>query len=214
MKKTKRIYVVGGANYYAQRIENHELTDDLSTADIVMFTGGEDVDPSMYGCKKHRSTYSNINRDIYEKEIFEKIRPDQLVVSICRGSQFTCVMNGGLLVQNCSNHAIGYTHRITNGDKIIDITSTHHQMQYPYNLPKEDYTILYTCYGHRSEFYDGDKIDISPILNYGEPEIVLYHKEGFPKCLAIQGHPEMMPQDSPANIEINEIINNLLNEKD
>ena len=140
MKKTKKIYVVGGANYYAQRIENHELTDALSTADIVMFTGGEDVDPSMYGCKKHRSTYSNINRDIYEKEIFEKIRPDQLVVSICRGSQFTCVMNGGLLVQNCSNHTISYTHRITNGDKIIDITSTHHQMQYPYNLPDEDYT--------------------------------------------------------------------------
>ena len=73
---------------------------------------------------------------------------------------------------------------------------------------------MYTCYGHRSEFYDGDKIDVGPILNYGEPEIVLYHKKGFPKCLAIQGHPEMMSQDSPANIEINEIINNLLNEKD
>ena len=36
----------------------------------------------------------------------------------------------------------------------------------------------------------------------------------MPRCLAIQGHPEMMSQDSPANIEINEIINNLLNEKD
>lgn len=214
MKNIKKIYVVGGANHYAQRIENHELTDDLSTADIVMFTGGEDVDPSLYGCKKHRTTYSNIARDLYEKEIFEKIRPDQLVVSICRGSQFTCIMNGGLLVQNCTDHAIGYTHRITNGEKIFDITSTHHQMQYPYNLPKEDYTVLYTCYGHRSECYDGDKIDINAIFEYGEPEIVMYHKKNMPKCLAIQGHPEMMSQDSPANIEINAIINNLLNEKD
>lgn len=214
MKNIKKIYVVGGANHYAQRIENHELTDDLSTADIVMFTGGEDVDPSLYGCEKHRTTYSNIARDLYEKEIFEKIRPDQLVVSICRGSQFTCIMNGGLLVQNCTNHAIRHTHRITNGDKIFDITSTHHQMQYPYNLPKEDYTVLYTCYGHRSDHYDGDKIDINAIFEYGEPEIVLYHKKNMPKCLAIQGHPEMMPQDSPANIEINAIINNLLNEKD
>ena len=214
MKNIRKIYVVGGANHYAQRIENHELTDDLSTADIVMFTGGEDVDPSLYGCKKHRTTYSNIARDLYEKEIFEKIRPDQLVVSICRGSQFTCIMNGGLLVQNCTNHAIGYTHRITNGDKIFDITSTHHQMQYPYNLPREDYTVLYTCYGHRSDCYDGDKINIKTIFDYGEPEIVLYHKKNMPKCLAIQGHPEMMSQDSPANIEINAIINNLLNEKD
>lgn len=123
-------------------------------------------------------------------------------------------MNGGLLVQNCTNHAIGYTHRITNGDKIFDITSTHHQMQYPYNLPKEDYTVLYTCYTHRSNYYDGDKIDVHTILLCGEPEIVLYHKKNMPKCLAIQGHPEMMSQDSPANIEINAIINNLLNEKD
>lgn len=88
MKNIKKIYVVGGANHYAQRIENHELTDDLSTADIVMFTGGEDVDPSLYGCKKHRTTYSNIARDLYEKETFEKINPNQLVIGICRG--LTC----------------------------------------------------------------------------------------------------------------------------
>ena len=214
MKNTKKIYVVGGANHYAQRIENHELTDDLSTADIVMFTGGEDVDPSLYGCKKHRTTYSNIARDLYEKEIFSKVSENQLVIGFCRGSQFLTVMNGGLLVQNCTNHAIAYTHRITNGNKIFDITSTHHQMQYPFNLPKKDYTVLYTCYGYRSDCYDGDKIDINLILNCGEPEIVLYHKKNMPKCLAIQGHPEMMSQDSPANIEINAIINNLLNEKD
>lgn len=123
-------------------------------------------------------------------------------------------MNGGLLVQNCSNHAIGYTHRITNGDKIIDITSTHHQMQYPYNLDPKDYTILYKSYDNRCSYYAGDKINIDYLISCGEPEIVLYHKEGFPKCLAIQGHPEMMSQNSPVNIEINEIINNLLNEKD
>lgn len=214
MKNIKKIYVVGGANHYAQRIENHELTDDLSAADIVMFTGGEDVDPSLYGCTKHRTTYSNIARDLYEKEIFGQISENQLVIGFCRGSQFLAVMNGGLLVQNCTNHTIRHTHRITNGDKIFDITSTHHQMQYPYNLPKEDYTVLYTCYGHRSDCYDGDKIGIDAIFLYGEPEIVLYHKKNMPKCLAIQGHPETMSQDSPANIEINAIINNLLNEKD
>ena len=54
-------------------------------ADIVLFTGGEDVDPSLYGCEKHPTTYSNINRDLEEKAIFEKVKPHQLCLGICRG---------------------------------------------------------------------------------------------------------------------------------
>lgn len=84
----KKIYVVGGTNYYASKIKDCEIIDKLEDADIVMFTGGEDVDPSMYGCEKHHRTYSNISRDLYEKEIFEKIDPNQLVIGICRG--LTC----------------------------------------------------------------------------------------------------------------------------
>ena len=40
-----------------------------------------------------------------------------------------------------------------------------------------------------------------------EPEIVLYHKEGLPKCLAIQGHPEIMRSEAP----VIEMLNKLLN---
>lgn len=210
----KKIYVVGGANYYASKIIDSELVDKLEDADIVMFTGGEDVDPSLYGCKKHRSTYSNINRDMYEKEIFSQVSENQLVIGCCRGSQFLAVMNGGLLVQDCDNHAIGYTHRISDGNKVFDITSTHHQMQYPYNLDPKDYTILYKSYDNRCSYYAGDKINIDYLISCGEPEIVLYHKDGLPVCLAIQGHPEMMDIESPANIEINNIINKLMYEKD
>lgn len=215
MNNTKKVYVVGNDISYTRNIYNCEITNDITKADIVMFTGGEDVDPSLYGCTKHRSTYSNINRDMYEKEIFEKIHPDQLVVSICRGSQFTCVMNGGLLVQHCTGHAIGSTHRIYSDstNKVFDITSTHHQMQYPYNLDSKDYTILYRSIENLSNSYEGDKIDPIKINKFGEPEIVLYHKPNMPKCLAIQGHPEYMLSDSAAVIEINNIIDNLLNEK-
>ena len=67
-------------------------------------------------------------------------------------------MNGGYLVQHCSNHAIGKTHEITNGTMGYQITSTHHQMQYPYNLDKQDYDVLYWA-APMSEFWEGDKID-------------------------------------------------------
>lgn len=81
----KKVYVVGEAKHYASFITNIKLVDDITTADIVVFTGGEDVDPSLYGATKHPKTYSNLERDLYEKSVFDKINPNQLVVGICRG---------------------------------------------------------------------------------------------------------------------------------
>lgn len=80
-----KVYVVGSAKYYADFISDIELTDNLEEAKIVLFTGGEDVDPSLYGKQKHRTTHSNLERDLYEKEIFEKMRKSQIAVGICRG---------------------------------------------------------------------------------------------------------------------------------
>lgn len=207
--KDKKIYVVGGAIEYAKWINNYTLVDSLEDANIVLFTGGEDVDPSIYGCEKHHTTCSNINRDLYEKEIFEKVRKDQLCIGICRGSQFLCAINGGILVQDVNNHAIFGTHRIINVNNDMDkyeITSTHHQMQYPFNLRKgKDYKVLYYA-ARRGTYYGGDKVDIIPC----EPEIVLYTVEGNPKCLAIQGHPEFMRKEAPVISMLNNLIDKYL----
>lgn len=207
-----KVFVVGGATYYTNFIEGAQLVDNLKKADVVLFTGGEDVDPSLYGCKKHSSTYSNIKRDLEEKAIFEKVDPNrQICVGCCRGSQILSVLNGGLLVQDCTNHAIRFTHPITNGEVMYEITSTHHQMQYPYNLPEDSYTILFISKIPLSTHYYGDQIEFHKIQENGEPEIVLYHKEGLPKCLAVQGHPEMIP-DSPVAKMISKLIEDLVNE--
>lgn len=200
-----KTFVVGGDTGYARFLENVELVDKLEDAELVIFTGGSDVTPSYYGCKEHRRTYCNPERDAEEKKAFDSIKPEQLVLGICRGSQFLCVMNKGLLVQDCDNHAIGRTHEITDGDMCYQITSTHHQMQYPYNLPKDDYTVLYRSSNLLSNRWEGDKIDAEEIIRNGEPEIVLYHKKGYPKCIAVQGHPEMIPE-SPVAKMINELV--------
>jgi gamma-glutamyl-gamma-aminobutyrate hydrolase PuuD len=168
-----------------------------------MFTGGEDVTPSLYGAKQHPTTYSNLSRDLEEKAVFEKVKPTQLCIGICRGAQFLCVMNGGKLIQNVNNHAQFGTHPIR-GLKYSDdweITSTHHQMQYPFNLEESQYAILYYA-PRRSQYYEGEGIQ-EPII---EPEIVLYKVEGKPKCLAIQGHPEMMRSESPTLEMLNKLV--------
>jgi gamma-glutamyl-gamma-aminobutyrate hydrolase PuuD len=205
-----KVYIVGGANNYVNFIENVELVDKLEDAQLVVFTGGEDVTPSLYGCKKHPKTYNNPKRDEKEQSIFNRIDPKkQVVYGCCRGSQFVTVMNGGLLVQNVNSHALWHTHAITDGSKIYQITSTHHQMMYPFNL-KSGYNILFVSYGISSDFYEGDKINSDTIFSR-EPEIVLYNRDGFPKCLAVQGHPEMIPDSQVAKM-INNLINNLVDE--
>lgn len=206
----KKVYVVGEAKHYADFITGVSLVENIEDADIVIFTGGEDVDPSMYGVKRHPQTYSNLQRDLYEKEMFEKINPNQFVVSICRGAQFCCIMNGGKLVQHCTGHGIFGTHSILCGDMVYEITSTHHQMQYPFNLNDEDYTLIGISYTRKSLSYEGDGIDAINIVYKGEPEIVLYHKKGMPRCLAIQGHPEYMRKEAPVVKYLNKLINDNL----
>jgi gamma-glutamyl-gamma-aminobutyrate hydrolase PuuD len=206
----KKVYVVGEAKHYADFITGVSLVENIEDADIVIFTGGEDVDPSMYGVKKHPQTYSNLQRDLYEKEMFEKIKPNQLVVGVCRGSQYLCVLNGGKLVQHCTGHGIFGTHSILCGDMVYEITSTHHQMQYPFNLNDEDYTLIGISYTRRSLSYEGDGIYEADVVYKGEPEIVLYHKKGMPRCLAIQGHPEYMRKEAPVVKYLNKLINDNL----
>lgn len=208
----KKIFVVGSALNYADFINDAILTSNMSEADIVLFTGGEDVDPALYKTAPHPKTFCNKERDKAEKSVFKKIKPTQLAIGICRGSQFLCVMNGGRLVQNVIGHAIMSTHSITDGKRVYEITSTHHQMQYPYNLDDTDYDVLFRAGSLRSiGFYEGENININNIISMGEPEIVLYHKENMPKCLAIQGHPEYMRKNAPVVEMLNELINKTLN---
>lgn len=119
-------------------------------------------------------------------------------------------MNGGKLVQDCNNHALSYTHGITNGETMYDITSTHHQMQYPYNIDPKYYKVLYYSSCLRSSHYAGENIDTEEIRKNGEPEIVLYKLPNNPVCLAIQGHPEMMFKESPVINMLNCLIDSLL----
>ena len=207
MKKKIKVYVVGPQKNYANFLDDFELVDNIEDAKIVIFTGGEDVTPSLYGAKQHESTFCNKERDMFEIKEFNRIKKSQLVVGICRGSQFLCVMNGGKLVQDITGHCLYDTHEIYNNDGVqLEITSTHHQMQYPFELNRKDYDILYAA--RRSRRYLGDKIDIAKITC--DPEIVLYHKTDMPKCLAIQGHPEYMRHDSPIVQEINNIVKSLI----
>lgn len=79
-----KVYVIGSGKGYARPIYNKVLVDNIEDADIVVLTGGADVDPSSYG-KKNVSSWGDKYRDDYEIKMYKKIRQDQLVMGTCRG---------------------------------------------------------------------------------------------------------------------------------
>lgn len=188
------VYVVGGQRNYANWLPDIKLVDNVKDSDVVLFTGGEDVHPSFYGEPMGEHTSSNIERDNREKEIFDEAKAlGKKFLGICRGSQFLCVMAGGKLVQHQNNP--NYEHKIlTDTRQELNITSTHHQAQYPYNLPRYMYKIL-AWTNDQSEFHlDGNGVELNPEK---ECEIVYYNNI---YGLAIQGHPEHLEyQRNPDN---------------
>ena len=205
----KNLIKVYQSGYYYGRggttfIKNSIVVPNIEDADIIILPGGADINPEIYHKKAHPTTYFNRERDAREISDFNQVREDQVVLGICRGAQLLCALFGGILVQNC-NHHCGSDHVITDGKNSYVISSIHHQMMYPYDMPKENYEILFRSKNRLSDVYEGDGVNPRIIIEDGEPEIVLYHKPGMPKCLAVQGHPEMMP-GSPVSNMISDLL--------
>lgn len=174
-------------------IINNKLFKSL---DMFLFTGGADVNPAYYNEQVGKYTSINNKRDEEEFYINQRLSRNCFKLGICRGSQLLTVLSGGSLIQHVEGH--GRDHNITfnNPDsKLIGkskiklfATSTHHQMMYPYNLPKSKYEILAWATRFMSNVYlNGNNEQKELPNNFLEPEIV-YYKDYH--SLAIQYHPE------------------------
>jgi len=204
--QNKNIYVVGGDINYANWLSEMNHVNNVEDADLIMFTGGADVDPSYYGEAVGKYTSINPGRDKEEIAIYEQaIALNKKIIGICRGSQLTCVMAGGKLIQHCTGHGIGGTHEIKwKSDDDSDITSTHHQMQYPFNLPEEDYIMCAYSLAKQSDVYlNGDDEPIEIPKTFVEPEVVVYTKID---AIAIQGHPEYLDKTHDGVKKIKEVL--------
>lgn len=184
-------------------INNVEATDSPEKADIIVFSGGADINPALYNCKPKGTSYFSQERDELEVNCFNSLSPNQLVIGLCRGAQLVTALNGGKLIQDTTGHASG-PHMITNKEYKFKIESIHHQMMYPFDMDKKDYDLLYWSSRKLSKYYEGDQIQDPPC----EPEVILYHVKDRPVCLAIQGHPEMMNRCTAHKV-LNDIIKHI-----
>lgn len=177
---------------FGEHTTNYNIlwSKNASKVALVVFTGGTDVDPALYGEKRYDGTdFSDKQRDKHEQRCFHRARELGIpMVGICRGSQFLCVMAGGKLVQDVNKHG-GYHGLKTHDGRVIECNSTHHQMQ----RPPAGAQILAMAEPRRSDRYlsmdgvEGDEpIDIRDQMP-GDVEVVYYPNI---KALGVQYHPE------------------------
>lgn len=96
-----------------------------------LFTGGQDVDPVLYGAEKSdKCGQPNQDRDELEKELFAcAMREDKPVLGICRGIQLINVLCGGTLYQDIPSEYRG-------------TGEVEHHMSPPYDVPCHEVVIL------------------------------------------------------------------------
>ncbi len=181
----RKIYVVGSGTSYASWMGG-TLVSTMEEANLVVFTGGQDVCPLVYNQTDiHPRTYYTIERDDYEIKAYNQaLELGKKMIGICRGHQLLSALNGALLIQDQPNPGSHYMK--TYDGKKFTINSLHHQAVYPFNLPKEKYMIL----GYTEDLLDyhenGKKEEMYPEV---EVEAIYFPET---KCLGIQCHPEMM----------------------
>lgn len=131
----KQVFIVGSFDPYVAAIfrdKDWRGCKDITVADLVVFTGGEDINPELYHEAPIEGIRFNKKRDDYEKSMFNQARNYGIpMVGICRGAQLLNVLCGGRLWQHVDNHTSSHylTDVITN--EVTLVTSTHHQQMRP-----------------------------------------------------------------------------------
>jgi putative glutamine amidotransferase len=92
--------------------------DALDGLDGIVFTGGSDVDPALYGEPAHPTTQVKPERDAAEMLLLRAaLAADLPLLAICRGMQLMTVAYGGKLHQHLPD-VLGHDHhRPTSGPK-------------------------------------------------------------------------------------------------
>lgn len=135
----KFVLVIGNSLHYYQPFKrlgkisrDQGLFNRPELIELVLFTGGADISPSLYNHTPSRLTFCDPRRDVHEIIAFRRARKHCLpIAGVCRGSQFLCAMAGGTLFQHVDGHGYGY-HEISTWDgRVLNVSSTHHQMQNP-----------------------------------------------------------------------------------
>jgi len=151
-------------------------------ADLVIFTGGPDVWPGLYGEEPHETTKWDHERDNEDLKLFNLCEEQGIpMFGVCRGAQFLHVAKGGKLYQDVNHHYGDHQVYLLEEKRILHkVSSVHHQM-----CIKNDEMVVLADSGKANERWSNpttcDRMVHTDIEAF-------FYREGC--ILGVQGHPE------------------------
>lgn len=193
MSNQLKVYIEGGNSDYSRLVEHFgEEVYDLDEANVILFTGGSDVTPNLYGETRHARTACNPARDAHEAAIYHTSRAinntvPRAYIGICRGGQFLNVMNGGKLYQHVESHTQDHFVKDLVGKSVHLCSSTHHQMF----RPSVDAKVLAVACNSSGDIQSGTQKHTADIC-YPHAKDYDFEALWYPdtKSLCFQPHPE------------------------
>ena len=169
---------------------NCSKAESPDKADLVVFTGGSDVDPALYGELPHFTTRSNGARDDADIKLYDFCLERGIpMFGVCRGAQFLHVMNGGKLYQDIDHHNGNHNMwDLIDKKMLYKVSSVHHQSCIP---GPENMLILANT--HKSKRRYRNHKDVSINSTEADVEAFFYSDTC---CLGVQGHPEYRGYES------------------
>ncbi len=193
-----RFFVMGGDAAVMKMIADagHSNALRVTDAQAVVFTGGADVTPFLYGEKCLTWSKPDFTRDLNELAIFKRLPTYMPKIGICRGGQFLNVMSGGRMWQHVtghmSNHMIKFQWHKDAQAEYFNVSSDHHQMMIP-GEEAQVYAWSNEATDKHGEF-ESKKLDFSQRKSaYDDVEICYYWNTN---SLCFQPHPEYSGQES------------------
>ena len=131
---------------FKQDIKTIESIEEIKDFDLIVFSGGEDVTPELYG-EVNTNSYNNPKRDAFEYNILQEcLKLDKKIFGVCRGHQLINAVLGGKLNQNLiPSHRGSHLIKVIKDNPIVDyykdklVTSMHHQAVLQ---PGKDFEVL------------------------------------------------------------------------
>jgi putative glutamine amidotransferase len=180
--------------------DSETLTQTYNKLDGLLFAGGNDVDPKLYGQKAYRETAGfSLLRDNMETRLMDlALGQKKPVLAICRGMQLLNVVCGGSLYQHikkdltlASDHEIS-THKKTPTDLAhkLSVEPTSKLA----SIINSD-TIFANTHHHQAIHKLGDNLYVSAHSEDDLIEAVESHGDGY--VIGIQCHPESLSSVEP-----------------
>ena len=189
---------------------NAYVIDNLDSlmlvADGIVLTGGEDINPLMYGDSSNLLLCEamDFRRDTIEKKLFDYALSEQIpFVGICRGMQMMNVAHGGTLYGDIPTQLGDSVVHRNRGEVMHEIIIKDNnfeniKMIFPKDIDTSNTKNIYNVNSwHHQGLKDiADGLIVIAESYDGLPEAVIMDKKIHPFMIAVQFHPERLGADN------------------